>query len=102
MDDVQRINSWEAAASVLGVAPDADEAEVRRAYLRLIKEHPPDEDPVQFERIRDANEFMSDPYRKLNRIFNVNPVAPLEAVIDTPCLVGPEPWIEAVRKMVQP
>ena len=102
MEQGLQIETWEAAAEVLGVAPDAEESDVRRAYLRLIREHPPDADPVQFERIRDAHAFMSDPYRRTNQLFDVDPLAPLETVVDEPCRVGLEPWIEAIKEMVRP
>ena len=43
---------------VLGVSPDADRAEVRRAYRSLLKDHHPDQggSREQFLRIRDAYE----------------------------------------------
>ncbi len=43
---------WE----VLGVSPDADTAEIKRAYSALIKHHRPDDDPEAFSRIRAAFE----------------------------------------------
>ena len=39
---------------VLGVNQDAGEEEIRAAYVRKVKEHPPDRTPEEFERIRDA------------------------------------------------
>jgi len=47
--------------AVLGVAPDADEATVRAAYRRAVREHPPDRDPAGFERVRAAYERVRDP-----------------------------------------
>jgi curved DNA-binding protein CbpA len=41
---------------VLGVERDATEAEIRHAYLALVREHPPESDPEGFKRIRIAYE----------------------------------------------
>ncbi len=56
--------SWEQARAVLGVSIDATEADVRAAYLDKVRLHPPDRDPEQFEKIRDANELLRDPRLK--------------------------------------
>ncbi|MBW1735874.1 MAG: J domain-containing protein, partial [Deltaproteobacteria bacterium] len=37
---------------ILGVAPDSGPEEIRRAYLKKIKESPPDRAPEKFELIR--------------------------------------------------
>ena len=34
--------------TVLGVAEDADDAEIRRRYLALVRDFPPDRDPDRF------------------------------------------------------
>ena len=41
---------------VLGVAANADERTVRRAYARLLKQQRPDEDAEAFQRLRYAYE----------------------------------------------
>ena len=46
---------------VLGVGQDAGEEEIRAAYVRKVKEHPPDRSPEEFERIRDAYDSLRDP-----------------------------------------
>ncbi len=40
--------------SVLGIAPTRDEDEIRRAYVRLLKQHRPDRDPEGYQRLREA------------------------------------------------
>jgi len=47
------------AFQILGLPPDADRQQARRAYLRQVKEHKPDEDPEGFRRIREAYELIS-------------------------------------------
>ncbi|HEY9101046.1 hypothetical protein [Chitinimonas sp.] len=42
--------------AVLGMAPTADEREVKRAYARLLKTTRPEDDPVAFQRLREAFE----------------------------------------------
>jgi hypothetical protein len=46
------------ACELLGVSGDADRDQLRRAYLRLVKRHPPDRDREQFLRIRTAYDLL--------------------------------------------
>ena len=50
----------------LGVAEDADEADVKRAYRRRAVETHPDAggDPAEFRRVQEAYEVLSDPERR--------------------------------------
>lgn len=51
----------------LGLAPEATPNQIRAAYRRLVMKHHPDRhgDPVQFRRVKDAYEVLSDPARRL-------------------------------------
>jgi DnaJ domain len=51
--------------SVLGVAEDMGDAEIRRRYLALVREHPPDRAPEQFQEYRAAYEALSDERKRL-------------------------------------
>ncbi|ROR13681.1 J domain-containing protein [Erwinia sp. JUb26] len=44
------MNEW----SVLGIDPTRDESEIRRAYVRQLKQHRPDRDPEGYQRLREA------------------------------------------------
>jgi len=45
---------------VLGVAEDTTDEQIRAAYLRKLKEFPPDRSPAEFEQVRDAYELLRD------------------------------------------
>ncbi len=49
---------------VMGLPPTASEDDIRRAYFRLVREHPPEQDPEQFKRIRAAYDVLRDPVRR--------------------------------------
>ena len=70
--------------NILGVSNDASEEEIRAAYLKKIKEHPPDRSPDEFERIRDAYKILCDSYsRMLIMLQSADPEAPLVALLDS-------------------
>lgn len=88
--------------SVLGVSPEADDEQVRAAYVRKVKEFPPDRAGPEFEKIRDAYEQLKDPYRRAKYvILGANADRPLESLLEEmPAprrYVGPEPWLAALK-----
>ena len=90
------------ARTVLGVAPDAGAEEIRAAYLRKVKEHPPEKSPQEFEEIRDAYDSLRDPRRRANEMLKVNPLVSFEtlgaALTPHRRFTGPQPWLEVLRK----
>jgi curved DNA-binding protein CbpA len=50
---------------VLGLSSDADEVEIRRRYLELVRQFPPDQAPERFAAIRAAYDEVRDPARRL-------------------------------------
>jgi curved DNA-binding protein CbpA len=50
---------------VLGLPPHADEATVRKRYLELVREFPPDRAPERFAAVRAAYDQIRDPSRRL-------------------------------------
>lgn len=89
-------------ATILGVSPEAGEAEIRAAYLRKVREHPPDRSPREFERIRDAYGLLRDPHRRVERMLHADPDAPFVSLLDetvpSPKHVGPRAWLESMRR----
>lgn len=87
---------------VLGVPPNAGEEEIRAAYLRKVKEYPPDRSPEEFEKIRDAFETLRDPRQRTRAmLLSTDPGAPLAALLEGRAprrlFVGPQPWREVLK-----
>ncbi|MGA2773510.1 MAG: J domain-containing protein [Bryobacteraceae bacterium] len=87
---------------VLGVNQDAGEEEIRAAYVRQVKEHPPDRTPEEFERIRDAYDSLRDPRRRMrDRLLSVDPFVPFVSIIELKArprrFAGPQPWLEVLK-----
>ena len=88
---------------LLGVAPQASDEEIRAAYLRKLREYPPDRNPDEFELVRDAYEQLRDRRRRVEHtLFSCDPEAPLESLIDGIAdkreYVGLEPWLAVLRE----
>ena len=88
--------------SVLGVPPEADDNEIRAAYMLKVKQYPPDRCGPEFEKVRDAYEQLKDSYRRAKHlILGATPDRPLESLLDDIPLVrrhvGPEPWLAVMK-----
>jgi curved DNA-binding protein CbpA len=89
--------------AVLGVSLEADDEQIRAAYLRRLREFPPDQCPVEFERVRDAYELLRDRRRRTRHLwFSCDPEAPLESLLEGGAserkFVGPEPWLAVLKE----
>jgi curved DNA-binding protein CbpA len=87
---------------VLGVSPNAGEEEIRAAYLRKVKEYPPDQAPEEFEKVRNAFETLRDPRKRtLAMLQDSDPGAPLASILDGRAprrlFAGPQPWREVLK-----
>jgi hypothetical protein len=71
------------ARELLGVREDSDEAELRAAYLEKIRQYPPDREPEQFERVRDAWNCLKDPAVMAAAVVAVPPLDSLLKVFET-------------------
>jgi curved DNA-binding protein CbpA len=49
----------------MGLSPEADEAQIRRRYLELVREYPPDRAPERFAETHAAYDALRDPARRL-------------------------------------
>lgn len=62
--------------TVLGVDETADDAEIRRRYLALVREFPPDLEPERFQDYRAAYEALADERKRLEmRLLRTNEAA---------------------------
>jgi curved DNA-binding protein CbpA len=87
---------------VLGVRADAGDEEVRSAYLRKVKEFPPDRSPNEFQQVRDAYEMLRDRRRRVRHfLFSIDPRAPLESLLEgagsEAKFAGPQPWLAVLK-----
>ena len=88
---------------VLGVGPEANDEEIRAAYLQKVKEFPPDRSPVEFEQVRDAYEKLRDPRQRARAmLLSIDPNQPLVALLEghasPPKFIGPDPWLAVLRE----
>ncbi len=87
---------------VLELPPGAGDDEIRAAYLRKVKEFPPDRAPREFEKVRDAYESLKDPRRRTLQMLAVDPHQPLSTLVEgRPAerrFTGPEPWLAVLRE----
>ena len=62
--------------TVLGVDEAADDAEIRRRYLALVRDFPPDRAPERFREYRAAYEALSDERKRLEmKLLGTNTIA---------------------------
>lgn len=79
------VEVFRVARTVLGVEVDASAAEVRRAYRRKVKEHPPDRDPEGFRKVREAYEHLLDPAGRWEELLKrPTPFTPPPEIPSTP------------------
>jgi curved DNA-binding protein CbpA len=64
--------------AVLGVDRTSDEAAIKRAYFRLVREYPPEREPEKFQQIRAAYDLVrSAEARSQTDLFLLQPPPPL-------------------------
>lgn len=68
---------------VMGVARDVDEATIRKRYLELVREFPPDRAPERFAAVRAAYDELRDPARRIGaQLFEITTSDSLEAIVE--------------------
>jgi len=45
---------------ILGIKPDASQLEIKKAYFKMIRQYSPETDPEQFQKIREAYEYLKN------------------------------------------
>ena len=93
------LDPWE----VLGVPADSGGETLRQAYLKKLRQFPPDRAPEEFERVRDAYDMARKPGMRLQAMLTAeNPGAPLASLLDgvefERAFVGPKPWLALMKE----
>jgi curved DNA-binding protein CbpA len=66
---------------VLGVTRTSDDAEIRRRYLELVRQFPPERDAERFAAIRHAYDELRDPVERMaKRLFEIDEGDSWEAI----------------------
>lgn len=52
---------------VLGLSVDASEEQIRKGYLELVRQFPPDREPVKFAEIHAAYDQLRDPVARMRK-----------------------------------
>jgi curved DNA-binding protein CbpA len=67
---------------VLNLSPDSDDDTIRRRYLELVRQFPPERNPEQFAAIRQAYESLRDLTARLRyRLFEAGKKESVESLI---------------------
>lgn len=67
---------------ILEVAADATDAEIKQAYLRKVKDSPPDRDQERFQRIHDAYTSIKDYKSRVSHALFTVPAADFDELLD--------------------
>jgi curved DNA-binding protein CbpA len=68
--------------AVLGLPADCDDETIRRRYLELVKQYPPEQHPERFAAIRSAYERLRDLDTRLrHRLFEAGKQESLDSII---------------------
>ncbi len=69
--------------TILGLGHDASEAEIRRRYLELVRQFPPEREPQKAAEIRAAYDALRDPLVRLEKqLFDVQSSRTFDSLID--------------------
>jgi DnaJ-domain-containing protein 1 len=86
---------------VLGIGEQATDDQVRQAYLNKVKQFPPDKEPEEFERVRDAYDQIKDPRRRIQQtLMAADPKLPFTQLLEDGNprkFTGPDLWLEVIR-----
>jgi curved DNA-binding protein CbpA len=88
--------------TVLGIGRNADDEQIRAAYVAKLKQFPPDRSPAEFEVVRDAYNLLRDRRsRAQHMLFSIDIEAPLQSLLEGPAnerrFAGPAPWLAVLK-----
>lgn len=75
---------------ILNVAAEASDVEIKQAYLRQVKDNPPDRDQQQFQLIHNAYTLIKDHNSRISYDLFTLPIANFEQLIDQ-ALISDQP-----------
>ncbi|MGA2063635.1 MAG: J domain-containing protein [Thermoguttaceae bacterium] len=68
--------------AVLGLSPGCGEADVRRRYLELVRQYPPERAPERFAQVHEAYEKLRDPVVRLESLlFDLGSVGTMAGIV---------------------
>jgi curved DNA-binding protein CbpA len=68
---------------VLGLPPDSDDEAIRRRYLELVRQFPPEHHPEKFAAVRAAYEKLRDQTTRLrHQLFEAGKTETIEAILE--------------------
>ncbi len=71
------------AYTILGLPADSDDEAIRRRYLELVRQYPPDRHPQKFAEVRGAYEQLKDLNTRLrHRLFEAGKNESLDAILE--------------------
>lgn len=87
---------------VLGVPETADDLEIKKAYLRQLRQYPPERAPERFQAIRSAFEAIQTRRDRLRyQLFHAEPPSPAELLEGlTPDRGSGRPTLELLQRVL--
>ena len=68
---------------VLSLTPDSDDTTIRKRYLELVKQHPPERSPEKFRAIREAYDQLRDATTRVRgRLFEQRSSRDIDTLIE--------------------
>ena len=92
------------AHAVLGLPADSDDEAIRRRYLELVRQYPPEHHPQKFAEVRAAYERLKDLNTRLrHRLFEAGKSESLDAIIEELTCRSPRrrPSLTALLQAIQ-
>ena len=90
------------ARQLLEIRREAGEEDIRAAYVRKVKQYPPDRSPQEFEQVQEAYEALRDTRRQAQDILGSVPNQPLTSLLEgrqsERRFTGPAPWLAVLTE----